>query len=156
MNDNESFVSILDFYHNEILVTTVMTIKMFSIKWNKFLKNLEFSTLSSQSFTFWRLNSNVTLQYQHGDFNEKMLDKKSFTCLEFTPPLSCNCTVLLLIGLSNGEIWGVDSKTNSVAIKFNTKQDCPANSISSIICTIRYVTVISENVVKYYMFPSLR
>jgi len=85
-----------------------------------------------------------------------MLDKKSFTCLEFTPPLSCNCTVLLLIGLSNGEIWGVDSKTNSVAIKFNTKQDCPANSISSIICTIRYVTVISENVVKYYMFPSLR
>lgn len=133
-----------------------MTIKMFSIKWNKFLKNLEFSTLSPQSFTFWRLNSNVTLQYQNGDFNEKMLEKKKFTCIDFTPPLSCNCTVLLLIGLSNGEIWGVDTKTNSVAIKFNSKQDFNSNSISYIICTIRYVTVISQNVVKYYMFPSLR
>lgn len=131
---------------------------MFSLKWNKFLKNLEFSTLSSQLYTFWRLNSNVTLQYQFGDFNEKLLEnpEKSFTCIEFSPPLSCNCNILLLIGLSNGEIWGVDTKTNSISIKFNQKNDSIDKQISYILCTLRYITLISSNIIKYYVFPSLR
>lgn len=156
MKENETFVSILDFFNNEVLVTTVMTMTMFSIKWNKFLSNLEFSSLSSELYTFWRLNSNVTLQYQFGDFNEKLLEKKTFTCLEFSPPLSFNCTVLLLLGLSNGEIWGVDTKTNSVAIKYNVKQDYLGKAVTYLFCTIRDITVISSNIIKYYKLPSLR
>lgn len=156
--DSESFVSILDFYNNEVLVTTTMTIKMLSLKWNKFLRNLEFATLSTQKFTFWTLNSNVTLKYQFGEFSEKLLEnpQKSFTCLEYSPPLSCNCNILLLIGLTNGELWGIDTKTNSIAIKFDNKTDSINNEISNILCTIRYITLISSNKVEYYVFPSLR
>lgn len=130
---------------------------MFSLKWNKFLTNLEFSTLSPQLYTFWRLNSNVSLQYQFGDFNEKLLENpsKTFTCIEFSPPISASCNILLLLGLNNGEIWGIDTKTNSICIKFNQKNES-MSSITSIICTIKYITIISLNIIKYYQFPNLR
>jgi hypothetical protein len=129
---------------------------MFSVKWNKFLSNLEFCSLSDDLYTFWRLDSNVRLQYQLGDFNEKLLDKKTFTCLDYSPPLSCNCNVLLLLGLSNGEIWGVDTKTNSLAMKYNVKQDSLGKAVTYILCTIHEVTVISANTIRYYKLPWIR
>lgn len=153
---SETFVSILDFFHNEVLATTVMTIPMISIKWNKFLSNLEFCTLSEKIYTFWRLDSNVRLQYQLGDFNEKLIEMNTFTCIDYSPPLSCNCNVLLLLGLSNGEIWGVDTKTNSLATKFKVKQESITRPISYILCTIHDVTVISSNVIRYYKLPWIR
>lgn len=70
-------------------------------------------------FTFWRINLDASLQYQLGDFDKKKLaTATNFTCMDYTPPLSSNSTVLLLIGLSNFEVWGIDTKTNCLVIKY--------------------------------------
>jgi len=112
----------LDFLANEILVTTLSTQENSIIKFNPYLRNLEFATLANKMFTFWRINLDASLQYQLGDFDKKKLDEStSFTCMDYTPPLSNSSTVLLLIGLSNLEVWGIDTKTNCLIIKYPSK-----------------------------------
>jgi len=129
-----------------------MSVHYTKVKWNTFLKNLEFCTVSNELYTFWRINSDSSLQYQHGDFDEKKLESKVFTSIEYSPPLSCNCVILLLVGLSSGEIWGIDTKTNSINIIYKPKIEKPINII---ICSLQYVSVIYKNCIKYYKMPQL-
>jgi hypothetical protein len=139
-------------------MTTVLNIDYFLIKWNPYLTNLEFTTLSPKIYTFWRINSSdVNLQYQHGDFDHDLIDPSkgvAMSSMEYTPPLSYTCTILLLIGLSTGEIWGVDTKTNSVNIKFS---NLGANEpIKSIICSLKYISLHLGNTLKYFKLPFLK
>jgi hypothetical protein len=139
-------------------MTTVLNIDYFLIKWNAYLTNLEFTTLSPKIYTFWRINSSdVNLQYQHGDFDHDLIDLSkgvAMSSMEYTPPLSYTCTILLLIGLSTGEIWGVDTKTNSVNIKFS---NLGANEpIKSIICSLKYISLHLGNNLKYFKLPFLK
>ena len=161
-NKNETFVSVLDFIHNEILVTTVMTVDYFTIKWNQYITNLEFTTLSFDLYTFWRVNSSdVSLQYQHGDYDQGLVEGKKvfFTCMEYTPPLSLGCVILLLVAKSDGEIWGIDTKTNSVNIKYTTALGSvfiDKNIIRNVICSLKYITIISDNFIKIFKLPFLK
>lgn len=131
----------MDFLANEILVTTLSTQENSLIKFNPYLRNLEFTTLSNKMFTFWRINLDASLQYQLGDFEKKKLNETTnFTCMDYTPPLSNSSTVLLLIGLSNFEVWGIDTKTNCLIIKYPAKffyasenNNLTASSISNIL-----------------------
>ena len=128
----------MDFLANEILVTTLSTQENTMIKFNPYLRNLEFTTLANKMFTFWRINLDASLQYQLGDFDKKKLDETTnFTCIDYTPPLSNNSMVLLLICLSNFEVWGIDTKTNCVIIKYPSKcfltLENNLNSISNIL-----------------------
>ena len=182
-NFNENFVSVLDFLANEIIVTTLSTQENNIIKFNPYLRNLEFTTLSHKMFTFWRINLDASLQYQLGDFDKKKLeDSTNFTCLDYTPPLSNNATVLLLIGLSNLEIWGIDTKTNCLVIKYPSKYffNFEKNNLSQIentnnnnfekinhtlnninlntsfrfiFCTFKYIILIYANIIKVFKFP---
>lgn len=139
-------------------MTTVLNIDFFLIKWNPYLTNLEFTTLSSKIYTFWRINSSdVNLQYQHGDFENDLIDISKgveLTSMEYTPPLSYTCNILLLIGMSTGEIWGVDTKTNSIIIKFSNLGS--NESIRSIICSLKYITLNLGNSLKYFKLPFLK
>jgi len=112
----------LDFLANEILVTTLSTEENNIIKFNPYLRNLEFTTLANKMFTFWRINLDASLQYQLGDYDKKKLEENTnFTCMDYTPPLSNSSSVLLLIGLSNFEVWGIDTKTNCLIVKYPSK-----------------------------------
>jgi WD40 repeat protein len=152
--DSESFISILDFKNNEILVTTIMSVGYKLLKWNSYLKNLEFCTLSDKLYTFWRVNTDASLQYQHGDFNFEEIDglKNYFTTLEYTPPISNNGIILTLISISNDTIWGVDTKTNCVVIKYITNIGTPVKFMT---CTLNYIILSYENKIKYYKLPKL-
>jgi WD40 repeat protein len=135
-------------------VTTVMSVGYKILKWNCYLNNLEFCTLSNKIYTFWRVNTDVSLQYQHGDFNFEEIDgiKTYFTSLEYTPPLSERGIILTLVAISNDIIWGIDTKTNSVVIKYLTNIGTP---IKFITCTLNYIILTYDNKIKYYKLPKL-
>jgi WD40 repeat protein len=125
-----------------------------TIKWNSYLKNLEFCTLSNKLLTFWRVSTDVSLQYQHLDYNTDEIDgsKAYFTALEYTPPLGKEGIILALVALSNDLIWGVDTKTNCIIIRYLINMGQP---ISLITCTLNYIILGYQNIIKYYKLPIL-
>ena len=70
--------------------------------------------------------------------------------MEFTPPLGAFSTILLLIALSNGQITGVDTKTNSVVVQ-STIQD---TIISKIDCTLKFINLIHSNKISSIKLPT--
>jgi hypothetical protein len=161
-------------------MTTVLNINYFNIKWNTYLNNLEFATLSPDLFTFWRINSTDSLlQYQHGDI-ESQLDSNgnTYVCMDYTPPLSFNCVILLLLCLSDGSIIGVDTKTNSVNIKFpnilsnicdldkeslheklihiSLLSQQSENIVKKILCSLKWTTLFYKNKIRFYKLPFLK
>lgn len=70
--------------------------------------------------------------------------------MEFTPPLGAFSTILLLIAVSNGQIMGVDTKTNSVVVQ-STLQD---TIISKIDCTLKFINLIHSNKISSIKLPT--
>ena len=148
-NNSCSFISVLDFYHNEILITTTMNPIYHSIKWNIYLQNLEFTTIGDQAITFWRINStDGSLQYQEANFNfEKFLYLKILS-IEFLPPIYHINTIIMLLGCSHGKILAFDTRTNSCLFIYdNILFDY---NINFIFANYSYVTFIGNNYLKYF------
>ena len=146
---NCDFVSVLDFINNEILVTTAINIDYYNIKWNKYLKNLEFTTIATKAMTFWRINtSDGALQYQQANFDFNEIDYE-LTCIEFMKPLNSNDNiVVLLVGCSNGDVLSFDTKTNSMIASFKNVSN--QRMISSIITTMNSVVFVVDNTILFY------
>ena len=148
-NNSCSFVSILDFYNNEILITTTMNQIYHTIKWNIYLQNLEFTTIGEKSITFWRINStDGSLQYQEGNFDFEKYPLLNVLSIEFLPPIYQINTIIMLIGCSQGKILAFDTRTNNCLFIFdNILFDY---NINFIFCNESYVTFIGNNYFKYY------
>ena len=148
-NNSCSFVSILDFYNNEILITTTMNQIYHTIKWNIYLQNLEFTTIGEKSITFWRINStDGSLQYQEGNFDFEKYPLLNILSIEFLPPIYQINTIIMLIGCSQGKILAFDTRTNNCLFIFdNILFDY---NINFIFCNESYVTFIGNNYFKYY------
>ncbi len=146
--ENGTFVSILDFYHNEILITSPSNYNYNLIKWNKFLSNLEFTTIGETSITFWRINSSDgSLQYQDVNFDfNKNIDVK-IKSIDFILSEKEN-TVFMILGNNKGEIYIYDTRTNSMIKKF--ENILINKEITNIISNKGYIAFIGENVIKYF------
>lgn len=135
-DDPNSVVAIWDFLdgHCEPLCRAHIPSEIKGAAWNYFLKNLEFATWNDTQYYFWKVTDELSLQYQEGskDFQIRSEDVKEYeksvqavklgkeapqatiTTIQFAYPIPNLQTVFLLIGLSNGYVWSVDSRTNSL------------------------------------------
>ena len=147
----ETVILVYNFIHSEILATTAMNLPIFFVDFNIFLENLEFVTLSPKLFSFWRITKDGNLQYQHGTFEED-LQERSFLSSTFTPPLSFQGTVLLLVAVSDGDLWGIDTKTNSLLIKYSAF-DFQINMIK---CGLNNITIVSDRTLVLYPMPNIK
>lgn len=161
----ESYLSIIDFRNNDILTTTLITEEVKIAKFNPYLVNYEFATISNEVYTFWRLTEDNILQYQNGIFNSQIIKKDNkFKSIEYTPPLSFTNTVLLLVGISDGNILCVDTKTNSVVLIINLFKNLDLShlnskyntTINSIYCGLKYFVIQSNENVFYYKLKPLK
>ena len=159
----ESFISILDYFNNSILATTIIPTHLIGIKFNPYLSNYEFVTCGIDCFLFWRVTGDYDLQYQYGDLNIKNDKvKRQITNFNFTPPLSLTTTILLLLGFDNGEIIGIDTKTNSLLFSLNMSLskvpffDRPLiKNINYLFCGIQHFIVASSHLIRFYKLPNL-
>lgn len=98
------------------------------------MKNLEFVTWGKTTYHFWKVTDELTLAYQEGckefdvtneegkarDENPvavrltKAEDGVHITTMQFAYPIQTIQTIYLIIGLSNGYVWTIDSRTNSL------------------------------------------
>jgi len=90
--------------------------------WNLQLTNLEFVTRSKTAYTFWKIDD-LQLKYQEGatDIYTQNPTAEKAVRLSEEVTITCisNCfraldTALVLIGLSNGFTWLVDTRTNNL------------------------------------------
>ena len=128
-----SVVAIWDFTDGncEPLCRSHIPYEIKGASWNYFLKNLEFATWNNTQYYFWKVTDALSFQYQEGskefridpDKPDEQLhsiklgndeEHAKITDLQFAYPIHSLQTVFLLIGLSNGYVWGVDSRTNSL------------------------------------------
>ena len=150
--NNITFVSLLDFFNNEILVTSAVNSDYSFIKWNVYLVNLEFTTIGKQSITFWRINSSDgSLQYQEANFNTKkelnQINGEILTCVEFFKFSNVHDIVLMLVGSSYGKVFVFDTKTNSFLYKFeNIKKGL--NGVKLIFYNGKYLNFVFGNELK--------
>lgn len=144
--NNNSFVSILDFYKNEIISTSYINSAPNIIEFNFYVKNFEFVTIDTKkkidtnlnirdanynTLIFWRINTEYTLQNQEVNINyyinklqkeqikTTLLEAIFITSVAFSPPMGIASSIFLFVGLSNGDLIGIDSKVNSVVFSTN-------------------------------------
>lgn len=120
-SSQETYISLLDFTYSEILTTTVLPGFVLDLKINPYLNTNEFVSYSDTFFTFWRVSEDLVLQYQHGDidFYKEKVEDFVIRSVDFTPPLSLTCCILVCLFLDSCELICVDSKTNSVVLVFS-------------------------------------
>ena len=131
-----SIVAIWDFMDGncEPLCRSHVPFEIKGAVWNYFLRNLEFTTWNDTKYHFWKVTDELSLQYQEGTKEFELRSEESkdlsrsvvavqvgkdenqakITSMAFAYPIKNLQTVFLLIGLSNGYIWSVDSRTNSL------------------------------------------
>jgi len=134
--DPNSVVAIWDFLDGncEPLCRSHIPQEIKGASWNYFLKTLEFATWNDTTYHFWKVSDDLVLQYQEGtkQFQIKAEDVKdmdkpvhavrlgseegehSIMTAQFSYPIERLHTMFLLIGLSNGYVWSVDARTNSL------------------------------------------
>lgn len=98
------------------------------------MKNLEFATWNDTQYFFWKVTDELSFQYQEGSTqfqqdseNNRDLDQPlhaiklgneegeaQITTLQFAYPIESLQTVFLIIGFTNGYVWTIDSRTNSL------------------------------------------
>lgn len=128
-DDPCSIVAVWDFIDGDVetLCRSKLPFIIDEARWNLQLKNLEFITMSKTRYLFWRITEELLLQYQEGgtqlmeDPAKPDADQErairiggdiTITCIsECFPKLS---SALILVGLSNGYVWTVDTRTNSI------------------------------------------
>ena len=110
-NGIESALHFYDHLAPELLVRSVLSEPMTNAEWNSFSSSgLEFITSNSQTYEFWLLNPELTLQYQEG----KLLNKSApLTALTFTEPFIGLSSIFLIVAKEDGTIDLINTKTNT-------------------------------------------
>lgn len=114
-----SCVSVWDFLegHKDILCKSHLPLSLVDARWNPFLSDSnEFVTVAARTYHYWKINNSLNLCYQEGDIPKKKdvftsKDEKLET-LEFVVPIPEQISTYLLIGLSSGYVWVLDSRAN--------------------------------------------
>ncbi len=104
--------------HRDILCKSYLPLDVLDGRWNFYLGSEcnEFVTIADRKYHFWRISGNLALQYQEGDVPKgkdffASLDDR-FTACEFLVPTPEQVSVYMLLGLSNGNVWVVDTRCN--------------------------------------------
>lgn len=104
--------------HRDILCKSHLPLNIISGKWNTHLgpEANEFVTIAERQYHFWKIAGNLTLHLQEGDIpkEKNMFASKEdrFTTCEFVVPTPEQLSVYMLLGLSNGYVWIIDSRCN--------------------------------------------
>lgn len=138
-----STIAIWDFMdgRREYLCKSVVPFLVYDARWNPYIKTSsdEFVTISDQKYQYWRITQNLQMQYQDGARPPKAFQgedaKARFTSLSFVEPMLEQNSVYLLIGLSNGDIWVLDTKTNHF-INSTKVLDCAIGKMVSSVARI--------------------
>lgn len=90
------------------------------------------------------------MQYQHGgiDYDKYFNEDNAIMSFEFIPPINDN--VLLLLGDSNGIVYGVDTRTNSLIMKWDLFIYNTNKKIQFINANLSAIAFIVDNELKYY------
>lgn len=74
-------------------------------------KEMEFVVIQQDKYSFWKMTPELKLLYQQGD-QPKSLSSSSYTTGSFY--LSNNGMNILLLALSNGKLFIIDTITNTL------------------------------------------
>ena len=154
-------VSCIDFGLGEELISINSHTSFDTIQWNYFISEIEFCSNNTKNISFFTVNPknflieehilNVDLFKERKDKNEKIVS------IDYTPPLSIKCVIGMIVALSNGSLFLIDYKENKI-LKYYTAYDLflsESITISKIIVSMYFITIISHNSVKYFRLPML-
>ena len=100
-------------------------------RWNFFLGEEcnEFVTISERKYHFWKISGNLTLQYHEGDIpkTKDLFTSKDdhLTACEYLMPTPEQISVYMILGLSNGNVWVVDTRCNQFLYSVRVLEGSP-------------------------------
>jgi hypothetical protein len=145
-NQPRSTIALWDFLdgRREYLTKSVVAEQLVDAKWNAYIKTRadEFVTISKQKYSYWRITEHLHMDTQIGQMPKDPYftgqnKNASFTCLCFAEPMLEQNSVYMLLGLSNGSVWIVDTRCNYFLYKF----DLLSCAVSSIVSTTTRIIV---------------
>ena len=163
---NNNKVSCIDFDLGEELIQCETLLStpndnLIQIKWNSYLSNMEFCTISNKSFTIYHIDIK-SLQFTQTQslidfFVDRMNKQSNLSSFDFTPPLSVQCVICVLLALSNGYIFLFDYNKDVILKQYTPYELFLEEEIKlfDISVSMYYVTVLYEGKVKYFRMPLL-
>lgn len=157
-NSSAYYLSCLDYINNEVLIKTAIGQESNVIKWNNYISGVEFITFSANSYSIWTIiTKDVTFKETKREFS--LIEKgTSITSLDYTPPLTLKCIIMLLIALSNGTVLVYDYESNLLRAKYTSLdifQNIGNVCINNIAVTMNSITVFYDNKMRYFRLPLL-
>ena len=115
-----STLSIWDFMdgHKDIFCKSMVPVKIHGAAWNPYLSHNadEFVTIADRTYHYWKVSDTLQLQYQEGDIPTKeggfQSGSDKFTTACFVKPDALHHSVYLMLGLSTGYVWLLDTRVN--------------------------------------------
>ena len=138
---NNSVISIWDFLKGEMFAKAGFNFGAVAAKWNPSSSSLEFVVASISSYTFWRLTPQLSLEYIEGTCPKDTDPQSRITAIGFTFTHKNIETILLIIGLSDGKLWFIDTRTNTL---ISVIQFCDV-SITSINTGYHRINILTES-----------
>ena len=112
-----SSISLYDYKELSLLTNIKVDYKIRGGLWNPHLTNLEFSTYTGDRFDFWRITSELAFEYQKGNLGD-ILGQGSASpeirCIGYSGHMKDMDSVLMILGLSNGQLGIIDTRTNTL------------------------------------------
>lgn len=134
-----STIALWDFLDGsrEYLSKSVVAEHILEIKWNAYIKTRadEFVTISRQKYAYWRITETLHMDTQTGAMPKEAYfagpnKDAEFTCMTFAEPMMDQNSVYLVLGLSNGCVWLVDTRVNMFVYKAQVLK-CAVSNITS-------------------------
>ena len=89
-------------------------------EWNNKIKgSLEFTLLTEESVTFWRLNHIRSLEYQEAVYDKYIMKGHKFISLDFLESKLFKDTSFMLVGTSLGSLMIFDTRSNTLLFTCN-------------------------------------
>jgi hypothetical protein len=135
-----STLSVWDFMEGrrDYFCKSVVPFKVLSAKWNFYLDQAdEFVSITQTKYHYWRIDKNLQMQYQPGKLPAGWTAKQNLTACCYVEPCLDQNSIYLLIGLSDGTVWVLDTRTNY----FLYQAKILDSRISKITCTTARIVV---------------
>ena len=101
-------------------------------KWNtKIRGSLEFTLLTEETITFWRLNHVRSLEYQEAIYDKLIMKGHKFININFLESKLFKDTSFMLVGTSLGALMIFDTRSNTLLFTYNKLLKGPINEIFS-------------------------
>lgn len=125
-----STLSVWDFIdgHRDIFCKSMVPMEIRAAAWNPYLQMNadEFVSISDRVYHYWRITENLQLQYQEGDLPTKdgfINNTEKFSAISFVKPDPLHHSIYLMLGLSTGYVWLLDTRVNQYIFKVKVLAD---------------------------------